>query len=146
MQGKNLLFLVIWTFFILVPGPVSGETADSQIAIECSFNGSHSQIYEQMLERNASVGEYYEEVCPEFLENMPLEVRAHVYNTTMSRYRDLAADREFVPPLVRGKIAIATASPVISMSRVHIGLIGVGILTLLAVAWLVRQRLHGRKK
>lgn len=145
MHNHRALFLLFALLVVitLMPEPAAGR----EIPIEYSFNESHPQIYEQMLERNATLGEYYEQVCPEFLESMPPEVRAHVYNTTMSRSRDLAADREFVPPLVRGKIAVATASPVISVGGVRIDrLIGVGILTLLAVAGLVWQRLQNRKE
>ncbi|WP_292527343.1 hypothetical protein [Methanoculleus sp.] len=137
MQGKNLLFLVIWTFFILVPGPVLGESPGQQIAIEYSFNESHVRIYEQMLAQNASVGEYYERVCPEFLEGMSPETRAHAYNTTMARHE---------PP---GKqAAIGVASPVISVCGVPTHLAGIGtlalvgivILGLLAAIWLIRKK------
>ena len=138
-QGYVLL-LALLAVAALLPG-----SAAEEIPIEYSFNESHSQIYEQMLERNATLGEYYEQVCPEFLASMPPEVRAHVYTTTMSRHRDLAADREFVPPLVRGKIAVAAAPSVFSVSGIHVGLIGIGILALLAAAWFVRERLRNRR-
>ncbi|WP_054848367.1 hypothetical protein [Methanoculleus chikugoensis] len=103
-----------------------------------------------MLEQNASVGEYYEQVCPpEFLESMPPpEVRAHLYNTTMARHGDLASGREFVPP---GKqVAIAIASPVIPVCGVPVALVTIvlaalGILILLAGVLLVRERIRSGK-
>lgn len=139
----SLLLLVLLAVLTLVPGPVSGETPGQQIAIECSFNESHSLIYQQMLEQNASIGEYYEQVCPEFLESMPPETRAHVYNTTMLRHE---------PPGKRSAIGIA--SPVISVCGVPVSLagigtlvlIGIGILALLTAAWLIRQRARNRKE
>ncbi len=142
----NLLLLVLLAVAALAPLPATGETVGGEVSFEYSFNESHSLIYEQMLEQNASLGEYYEQVCPEFLESMPPEVRAHVYNTTMPRHQPPGADGVFVPPLIMGKVAVATASPVISVSGVHIGLIGVGILALLAAAWLVLQRVRNRKE
>mgnify|MGYP000919446461 CR=1 FL=1 len=133
----SLLLLALLAVLTLVPGPVQGEIPGQQIAIECSFNGSESWVYEQMLEQNASVGEYYERICPEFLESMPPEVRAHVYNTTMVRHE---------PPGKR--VAIGVASPVISVYGVSIHLAGIGtlalpgivILALLAAAWLIRKK------
>ena len=146
MKQGYLLLLILLTVFALVPGPVSGEAAGREIPIEYSFNESHSQIYERMLEQNATLGEYYEQVCPEFLESMPPEVRAHVYNTTMLRHEPPGGDRVLVPPLVRGKVAIAAAPSVFSVSGMHFGLIGAGILGLLAAAWLIRQRVRNRKE
>jgi len=103
-----------------------------------------------MLEQNASVGEYYERICPEFLESMPPEVRAHVYNTTMSRHLDWD-NGTFVPPGKR--VAIGIASPVISVCGVPIapvtivirGLVVLGILALLAGVLLIRQRIRSGK-
>ncbi len=143
---NSLLLLALLAVLTLVPGPVLGEAASREIPIEYSFNESHTLIYQQMLEQNASIGEYYEQVCPEFLEGMPPEVRAHVYNTTMLRHEPPGGDRVLVPPLVTGKVAVARAPSVISVCGVHIGLIGAGILGLLAVAWLILQRVRNRKE
>lgn len=147
-----LLFLALLAVAALLPLPVAGEATDSQVRINCSFNESHSEIYQQMLERNASLGEYYERICPGFLEGMPPELRAHLYNMTMLRHEPPCGDRTFVPPLVTGKVAIATASPVISVCGVPIalvaivilGLVGIGILALLAAACLIRERSRNR--
>ncbi|MCM2465643.1 hypothetical protein [Methanoculleus oceani] len=145
-----VLFLALLAVAALLPGSAAG----GEIPLDCSFNESHSEIYERMLEQNASLGEYYEQVCPEFLESMPPELRAHVYNTTMLRHQPPGADGEFVPPLKMGKVAIATASPVISVCGVPIlivgivilGLVGLGILALLAAACLVRERFRSGKE
>ncbi|MFA7562421.1 MAG: hypothetical protein WCY70_03180, partial [Methanoculleus sp.] len=98
-------------------------------------------------------GEYYEQVCPEFLEGMPPETRAHLYNTTMRGYHDLASDRMiFVPP---GKqVAIAVASPVLVVCGVPIlfysigllALFGLVILVLLAAVALVLERVCKKKE
>ena len=145
-QGYVLL-LALLAPISLVPGSAAG----GEIPINYSFNESHAEIYPQMLERNASVGEYYERICPEFLESMPPETRAHLYNTTMPWHRFSGADGEFVPPLITGKVAIATASPVISVCGVPvvlvaIGLAGIGILALITVALLVRERIRNGKE
>lgn len=93
-----LLFLALLAVAALLPGSAAGEAAGREIPIEYSFNESHSLIYQQTLEQNATLGEYYERVCPEFLESMPPELRAHVYNTTMARPQAPDGDRVFVPP------------------------------------------------
>lgn len=139
----SLLLLVMLVVLTLVPGLVSGEAVGREVAIECSFNESDSLVYERMLAQNASVGEYYEQVCPEFLESMPPETRAHVYNTSMLRHE---------PPGKRSAIGIA--SPVISVCGVSISLAGIGtlaligivILVLLAAVWFIRQRVRNRKE
>ncbi len=149
-----MLLLALLAIVTLLPGSAAGETRGGEITIECSFNESHSEIYERMLERNASLGEYYERICPEFLESMPPESRALLYNTTMARHQPPGADGEFVPPLKMGKVAIATASPVIAVCGVPIalvaiviiGLAGIGILALLAAACLVRERIRSGKE
>ncbi|BBL67601.1 hypothetical protein [Methanoculleus chikugoensis] len=139
-----VLLLALLAAISLVPGSAAG----GEIPINYSFNESHAEIYERMLEQNASVGEYYEQVCPEFLESMPPEVRAHLYNTTMARHGDLASGREFVPP---GKqVAIAIASPVIPVCGVPVALVTIvlaalGILILLAGVLLVRERIRSGK-
>ncbi|MDD2472670.1 MULTISPECIES: hypothetical protein [unclassified Methanoculleus] len=94
----SLLLLALLAVLTSVPGLVFEETAGQQLAVECPFNESHALVYQRILEQNASVGEYYEMTCPEFLESMPPETRAHLYNTTMRGPRDIAADRVFVPP------------------------------------------------
>lgn len=141
-QGYVLL-LALLAAISLVPGPAAGETA-----IEYSFDESHAEIYERMLEQNASLGEYYEQACPEFLEGMPPEVRAHVYDMPMSRHLD-CENVTFVPP---GKqVAIAIASPVIPVCSVPValvilGLAGIGILILLAGVLLVLKRVGSKKE
>ncbi|KAF5072899.1 MAG: hypothetical protein PHX88_01850 [Methanoculleus horonobensis] len=148
-QGYVLL-LALLAAISLVPGSAAG----GEIPINYSFNESHAEIYQQMLEQNASVGEYYEQVCPEFLESMPPETRAHLYNTTMARQRPPGADGEFVPPLIMGKVAIATASPVTSVCGVPIpivgiailGLAGIIILALLAAVALILERIRNRNE
>ena len=108
-----------------------------------------------MLEQNASLGEYYEQVCPEFLESMPPEVRAHVYDTndtTMPRHRECDADGACGPPGKQSAIGIASpggSGEAWSVARAGLGtliLVGIGILTLLAVAWLILQRVRNRKE
>jgi hypothetical protein len=138
-----VLFLALLAVAALLPGSAAGETA-----IEYSFNESHSEIYEQMLERNASVGEYYERICPEFLENMPPETRAHLYSVPLSRHQD-SDNRTFVPP--EKQVAIGIASPVIMVCGVPIALvtivaIGLAILILLVGALLVRERIRNGNK
>lgn len=145
IRGYALL-LALLAAVSLAPGSAAGE-----ISINYSFNESHAEIHQQMLERNASFGEYYEQVCPEYLESMPPDVRAHLYSTTMARYGDLASGREFVPPLEIGNVAITTASPVISVfgvpvTLVTLGLAALGILILLTGVLLVRERLRDRNK
>lgn len=142
-----MLLLALLAVAACLPGPVTGETG-GEIRLEYSFNESHSEIYRQMLEQNASIGEYYEPVCPEFLESMPPETRAHVYDMPMSRH--LASEnRTFVPP--ERRVAIAIASPAISVcgvpvTPVTVGLAGIVILALLAAASLLRQRGRNRKE
>ncbi len=107
-----------------------------------------------MLAENASVGEYYERVCPEFLESMPPETRAHLYSTTMRGYRDLASDNRvvFVPP--EKQVAIGMASPVLGVCGVPVplysvwllALFGVVILALLAAAALVLERFRKKEE
>ena len=89
---------VIPTRGAVIPSAVGVDIGCGMIAVECPFNESHELVYQRILEQNASVGEYYEMTCPEFLESMPPETRAHLYNTTMRGPRDIAADRVFVPP------------------------------------------------
>lgn len=146
-----VLFLALLAVAALLPGSVAGETGGGEISLECSVNEPHSELYEQMLERNASLGEYYEQACPEFLENMPPETRVHVYGMPLSRHQD-SDNVTFVPP---GKqVAIGIASPVISVWGVPIalvtivipGLVVLGILTLLAVAWFAQKRVRNRKE
>ncbi|WP_155937270.1 hypothetical protein [Methanoculleus sp. MH98A] len=142
-----VLLLALLAVAALLPGSVAG----GEIPINYSFNESHAEIYERMLERNASVGEYYERACPEFLESMPPETRAHLYNTAMPRHRPPGADGEFVPPLITGKVAIATASPVTSVcgvpiALVTIGLAVLGILILLAAISLILERFRNRNE
>lgn len=143
-QGYVLLPALL-AIAALLPLSVAGETVGGEIPIECPFNESHSLIYRQMLEQNASVGEYYEQVCPGFLEDMPPEVRSHLYNTTMLRHEPPGSGRVFVPPLATGRVALATAPSVFSVTGVHIGLIGLAILVLLAAACLVRERIRRKK-
>ncbi|NMA10341.1 MAG: hypothetical protein GX932_04900, partial [Methanomicrobiales archaeon] len=78
-KQSYVLFLALFAVAALLPGSAAG----GEIPINYSFDESHAEIYERMLEQNASVGEYYERACPEFLEGMPPETRAHLYNTTM---------------------------------------------------------------
>ncbi len=132
-----VLLLALLAAISLVPGSAAG----GEIPINYSFNTSHAEIYERMLEQNASLGEYYEQVCPEFLEGMPPEARARVYNTTMFRHEPHDAERIFVPPLVTGRVAVATAPSVFSVAGVHVvGLAGIVILAVLAAAWFIRNR------
>ncbi|MDD4566447.1 hypothetical protein L21_2171 [Methanoculleus chikugoensis] len=128
-KQSYVLFLALFAVAALLPGSAAG----GEIPINYSFDESHAEIYERMLEQNASVGEYYERACPEFLEGMPPETRAHLYNTTMARQRPPGADGEFVPPLKMGKVAIATASPVVSVCGVPIQIVGVAILGLAGI-------------
>jgi len=142
-----VLFLALLTTISLVPSSAAG----GEIPINYSFNESHAEIYQQMLERNASVGEYYEMVCPEFLESMPPETRAHVYSMPLSRHLD-SDNRTFVPPGKR--VSIGIASPVISICGVPIslatiitiGLAGIGILALLVAVFLVREHIRSGKE
>jgi len=141
-QGYVLL-LALLAAISLAPGSAAGE-----IPLECSVNEPHSELYEQMLERNASLGEYYEQACPGLLEDMPPEVRAHVYDMPMSRHLD-CENGTFVPPGKR--VAIGIASPVISVCGVPvvlvaIGLAALGILILLATISLVRERVRSKKE
>ncbi|HOI13328.1 MAG TPA: hypothetical protein PLG75_05690 [Methanoculleus sp.] len=148
MKKDTVLILTLLAVAVLLPGAAAGETS-----IECSFNESHAEVYEQMLAENATLGEYYERVCPEFLESMPPETRAHLYSTTMRGYRDLASDRVvFVPP---GKqVAIGIASPVLGVCGVPVplysagflALFGVVILALLAAVALVLKRVRKKKE
>jgi hypothetical protein len=143
-KQSYMLFLTLFAVAVLLPGSAAG----GEIPLNYSFNESHAEIYQQMLERNASVGEYYEQVCPEFLESMPPEVRAHVYSIPLSRHLD-CENGTFVPPGKR--VSIGIASPVISVcgvpvALVTIGLAALGILILLAGALLVRERLRIRKE
>ena len=149
MKKKTVLLLVLLAVAALLPGTAAG----GEIPINYTFNGSNAEVYQQMLAENASVGEYYEQVCPEFLEGMPPEMRAHLYNTTMRGYHDLASDRMvFVPP---GKqVSIGMASPVLVVCGVPIllssigllALFGVVILALLAVVALVLERVCKKKE
>jgi len=142
-----VLFLTLFAVAALLPGSAAG----GEIPLNYSFNESHAEIYQQMLERNASVGEYYEQVCPEFLENMPLEVRAHVYSIPLSRHQD-SDNGTFVPPGKR--VSIGIASPVILVCGVPIslvtivipGLVVLGTLALLAVAWFALKWVRNRKE
>ena len=68
MKMDMVSILALLAGAALLPGAAAGETS-----IEYSFNESHAEVYEQMLAENAAVGEYYERVCPEFLEGMPPE-------------------------------------------------------------------------
>lgn len=147
-KQRYVLILVLLAVAALLPGATAAEAS-----ITCPFNESHSLIYRQMLAENASVGEYYELVCPEFLEGMPPETRVHLYNTAMRGYHDLASDRMiFVPP---GKqVAIAVASPVLVVCGVPVllysigllALFGVVILALLAAVALVLERVCKKKE
>lgn len=149
MKKNTVLILALLAVAALLPGAAAGETS-----IEYSFNESHAEVYEQMLAENASVGEYYERVCPEFLESMPPETRAHLYSTTMRGYRDLASDSRvvFVPP--EKQVAIGMASPVLGVCGVPVPLYSVGllalfgvvILALLAAAALVLKRVSSKKE
>jgi hypothetical protein len=143
-QGYVLL-LVLLAVAALVPGPVLGETVGRQIPIEYSFNESHSEIYEQMLEQNASMGEYYEQVCPGLLEDMPPEVRAHVYSMPMSRHLD-CDNVTFVPPGKRVAIGIASPGGSGKVGPGILTLCGVGILILLAGAWFALKRVRNRRE
>ena len=139
-----VLLLALLAAISLSPGSAAG----GEIPINCSFDETHAVIYERMLEQNASLGEYYEQACPEFLESMPPEVRAHVYDMPMSRHLD-CANATFVPPGKR--VAIAIASPVIPVWGVPVTLATIvlaalGIFILLAGALLVRERIRGRKE
>ena len=148
-KQSYVLFLALFAVAALLPGSAAG----GEIPINYSFDESHAEIYERMLEQNASVGEYYERACPEFLEGMPPETRAHLYNTTMRGYHDLASDRMvFVPP---GKqVSIGMASPVLGVCGVPVplytigllALFGVVILALLAVVALVLERVCKKKE
>ncbi|MCK9306834.1 MAG: hypothetical protein M0P17_04835 [Methanoculleus sp.] len=146
-----VLFLALLAVAALLPGSAAGETGGGEISIECSLNESHSEIYERMLEQNASLGEYYEQACPGLLEDMSPEVRAHVYGMPMSRHLD-CDNVTFVPP--EKQVAIGIASPVISVWGVPIalvtivipGLVVLGIFILLAVAWFALKRIRNRKE
>ncbi|MCK9278922.1 MAG: hypothetical protein M0P22_12635 [Methanoculleus sp.] len=143
-----VLFLALLAVAALLPGSAAGETGGGEIPIECSLNEPHSEIYERMLEQNASLGEYYEQACPGLLEDMPPEVRAHVYNMPMSRHLD-CDNVTFVPPGKRAAIGIA--SPVISVCGVPIALVtpvtpGLVVLALLAVAWFALKWIRNRKE
>ncbi len=142
-KQRYVPILVLLAVAIFLPGLVTGEMGSGEPLFNYSFDESHSLIYQQMLEQNASVGEYYERVCPEFLEDMPPEVKAHLYNTTMKGYQ------EFVPPGKR--VAVAIASPVMSVCGVPIplaiiGLAGIGILALFAAFYLIRERIRNGKR
>jgi len=140
-----VLFLALLAVAALLPGSTAGETGGGEIPIECSLSVPHSEIYERMLEQNASLGEYYEQACPEFLESMPPELRAHVYSMPMSRHLD-CDNVTLVPPGKR--VAIGIASPVISVCGVPIALVTIvipGILILLAGALLIRERIRNGK-
>ncbi len=66
MKMDMVSILALLAVAALLPGSIAGE-------LFIAFNESHAEIYQQMLAENASVGEYYERVCPEFLEGMPPE-------------------------------------------------------------------------
>jgi hypothetical protein len=146
-----VLFLALLAVAALLPGSAAGETGGGEIPLECSLSVPHSEIYERMLEQNASLGEYYEQACPEFLEDMPPEVRAHVYSTPMSRHLD-CDNVTFVPP--EKQVAIGIASPGDAGEAWHVALysigilvlFGIGILALLAVAWFALKRIRNRKE
>ncbi|WP_332449038.1 hypothetical protein [Methanoculleus sp.] len=149
MKMETVLILALLTVAALLPGTAAGETP-----IECPFDEAHAEVYEQMLAENASVGEYYERVCPEFLESMPPETRAHLYNTALDGYhRDLASERVvFVPP--EKQVAIGMASAGLGICGVPVLLYTVGILTLfslvilalLAAVALVLERVLKKKE
>lgn len=144
MKIRGYVLLALLAAISLVPGPAAG----GEISINYSFDESHAEIYQQMLERNASVGEYYEQVCPEFLESMPPEVRAHVYDMPLSRHQG-SDNGTFVPPGKR--VAIGIASPVIPVWGVPVTLATIvlaalGIFILLAGTLLVRECIRGRKE
>ncbi|PKL62095.1 MAG: hypothetical protein CVV31_07865 [Methanomicrobiales archaeon HGW-Methanomicrobiales-2] len=135
-----VLFLALLAVAALLPGSVAGD-----LPCEYSFNESHSEIYERMLEQNASLGEYYEQACPAFLEGMPPEVRAHVYGMPMSRHLD-CNNVTFVPPGKQVAIGIASPGDAGKVGPGILALFGIGTLILLAVAWFALKQVRNRKE
>jgi hypothetical protein len=144
MKMDMVSILALLAVAALLPGSIAGE-------LFIAFNESHAEIYQQMLAENASVGEYYERVCPEFLEGMPPETRAHLYSTPISRHLDCDTVT-FVPP--EKQVAIGMASPGPGVCGVPVplytigllALFGVVILALLAAVALVLERVCKKKE
>jgi hypothetical protein len=75
------LLLVCLLVSIVFMSPVSASEAgspDSQI-VDYATNAAQIEAANQLWGQDISMGEYYEAVMPDFLADMPEEVRAHLY-------------------------------------------------------------------
>jgi hypothetical protein len=144
LQEKSLLLLVLFLVFILASGPVFEEAAGREVPIECSSNASGSLVYGRMVEQNEFPGEHYKQVRLESRGNVPQEVQTPVYNTMASQNREYDISGASPPP---GKqSAIAVSSPGDSGEAGYVVLFGIGVLALLAAAWLIRQRVRKKEE